>query len=193
MAAFDLSHLATLLSGVVITGLGFMIKRRITGAKAQERVTLFAGLADISAKMKQHGLSVDDVSAMEAFVSSKRRAGVLLASASAQTEVFREETAVEPEGYWTQAAMNQRADASFRTVDAQLAEALLELEHFSDGEHLRSAQEAWEHFREQQAEFAASQYAGGSIAPLIAASEAQAVTEQRLAWARAEIEERRRL
>jgi uncharacterized protein YecT (DUF1311 family) len=127
-----------------------------------------------------------------AFISSKRHQGNPLTGAFAQPPAVNigED---EPEGYWTQAAMNLRSAASYRTANAQLEEALLELEHFADPDDLRRVQDAWEVFRDQQAEFTASQYAGGTVVPLIRASEAEALTRQRLDWARAEVEERRKL
>lgn len=193
MPEFDLSHLVTLLAGGAVTGAGFLLKRVMTGAKIQEQVTLFAGLTDISAKMKEHGLSPDDVNALTAFVSSKRRAEKLQKEPEAVAAIAVDAEGDEPDGYWTQFAMNQRAAAALRTADARLEEALLELEHFAGSDELTRVQDAWERFRDEQADFAASQYAGGSIAPLIKASEAEALTLDRIAWARAEVEERRKL
>jgi uncharacterized protein YecT (DUF1311 family) len=86
--------------------------------------------------------------------------------------------------------MNQRAGASLQIATAQLEAVLLELEHHVGEEELRAVQTTWENFRDQQSNFAADQYKGGSIAPLIRASEAEAITQQRLAWARAELEDR---
>lgn len=188
MAQFDLSHTMMFITGVAIPSGGFLIKRLLTGARAQERVTLYAGLTDIAAKMKQHGVSAGDVTTVEAFISRKRREGVLITQTADETPATEDDK--RPAGYWSQASMNQRAGASFQTATAQLEEVLLELEHYVSEEHLRAVQETWERFRDEQADFAASQYEGGSIAPLIRASEAEAITQQRLAWARAELADR---
>lgn len=132
---------------------------------------------------------------MERYVLKKRREDSLLASAEARIdeEAQAEGEGREPEGYWTQLAMNQRAYAALHTAEARLAEALLELEHYEDPEQLGQVQAAWEQFKDAQVKFAGSLYEGGSIRPLIEAGEALALTEQRLAWVLAETEERRRL
>lgn len=187
---FDLSHALTLVTGIAIPSAGFLVRRLITGAREQERVTLYAGMTDIAAKMKQHGLSTDDVTSVAAFVSSKRRESALLTKADQPPSLTAREDAM-PDGYWTQAAMTERAAASLRTANAQLEETLVELEHFVGSDALREVQSTWERFRDEQAAFAGGQYEGGSIAPMIRAAEAEAITQQRLAWARAELEEQK--
>lgn len=178
-----------LLAGTLLTGVGFLLKRVLTGAAAQERVTRYVGLADIAAKMKAQGLSPADVAAVEAFVWGKRREAEIALQQS--TPAAADEPSNEPEGYWSQAAMNERAGAGYQTASAQLQEVLLELAHYV-GEELWRTQEAWEEFRDRQMALARAEFEGGTIAPLLAASEGESLTRERIAWAQAALEERKR-
>lgn len=189
-------HVVTFAAGIAVPAAGFLLRRALTGARHQERVTLYGGLAEIAAKMKTAGVSQEDVEAVDAYVRGKRQRRTALAklpgaaadAAAAEAALAPSSSAEEPEGYWTQAAMNQRAAASYATAIAQLREVLLELEHY-DGAGLWEAQAAWEAFRDKQAELAAAEFEGGSIVPLIRASEAASLTEERIAWARARLAE----
>jgi uncharacterized protein YecT (DUF1311 family) len=187
---FDASHLGMLLGGAAVTAAGFFLKRLLSGAATQERITRYAGLADIASKMKAHGLSKNDVLAVEQFIRGKEREAEIAAEDEPVPEQI-DESRNEPAGYWTQTAMNQRAAAAYRVADAQLRQVLLELEHYCGDEFYR-AQKAWEEFRDRQVEFARSEWDGGSIAPLIAAVEAETLTRQRIAWAQATLEQRKR-
>lgn len=186
MVALDVSHLLTLAVGAGLAGVGFLFKRLMTGARQQEHVAHFASLTDIASKMKATGISTADIAVVESFLRGKHRERTLLAEPQMEPAVLESE-GHEPDGYWTQAAMNMRAAATLKTAEAQLNEAVLELSHYY-GEKVWPLHKAWEEFRNGQATMMGN-HEGGSLAPLLWASEALSLTRQRLAWANAQLEE----
>ncbi|RYF31221.1 MAG: DUF1311 domain-containing protein [Comamonadaceae bacterium] len=167
----------------LVTASGFGLKRLITSAKRQERATLYSSLADLRSKMETAGVSFDDLDRFEAQIRSKAR----------ETSVALE-AAGEPDSYWTQGEMNHRARVDLELQDAELAVLLAELGGLV-GEKRRveldAAQEAWVRYRDLEAGFAASEYTGGSIMPLIRASEAASLTRERVAHIRAFLDDRK--
>ncbi len=186
LSMVDGSHLFALVIGAFLAGSGYLLQRAITGAATKEKIDRYSSLADIASKMKAQGLSPEHIAAVSRLVSGKRRE-VEIAAQNLEVDASIAET-IEPEGYWTQGAMNARASAAYNTATAQLHEALLNLSHYL-GEDLWEVQAVWEQFRDKQIELARAQFEGGSLAPFIAASEGEALTRQRLAWAQASLEE----
>ena len=186
----DPTNLIMIGIGALVASVGFIGRRMITGAKSQETLARYASLTEIGAKMKAHGLAPADIQAIDGFVRRKGREQEIATGGSLGSSRADPAATPEPDGYWTQYAMNVRATASLATAQAQLNESLLELEHYV-GEALEPVQASWEAFRDRQIELVAAEYVGGSIAPLIKASEAEELTRQRLAWAQAYIEELR--
>jgi uncharacterized protein YecT (DUF1311 family) len=84
----------------------------------------------------------------------------------------------------TQAAMNAQARAEFERADSKLNktyEALLKkLPDAWSKEKLKQSQRAWVAFRDAEAEFAADQARGGSMAPTIRYQTMAELTQQRI-------------
>lgn len=183
--------------GAALAGLGFLLRRQITGAQAHERVALLNSLADLKAKLVAGGMSLDQVSDLEAFLKEdKGSTSVVALDAIAGTQASTEGGLDDnlPQEYWTTVAMRGRAGARFDVVEAEIAEALAEL-HMLTRESRRTileqAQAAWQEFRASEASFAASQYEGGTLAPLIGTLRAIQVSEHRLTELRALVAERK--
>ena len=192
MPLLDPSHLLTLLGGAALAGAGFLLRRIITGAGRKERIDSFAGVTDIVAKLRQHGLTPAEVQEMAVFIAGKQRGRPTGEAPSGQMQVkSADDEDDKPQSYWTQGAMNGRAWASAHVADAQLQQALLELEHYAEDGELAQVQAAWEAYRDKQVSFAGNQFAGGSMASGVCALEREALTLQRLAWVTSEVADRR--
>ncbi len=159
------------LLGAVLASLGFLAKRWLTGAKTQEKATLYGALADLLAKLREHGFSLDHVRELESYFAGKIKtvgahselAGLEALRAEPPGEPDQLEGGREPDQYWTQYAMNVRAGAAFETADARLREALVELGTLiSEDEEraLEKVQRAWRLYRARQVRYAASLYRG---------------------------------
>jgi uncharacterized protein YecT (DUF1311 family) len=177
-----LEALGLLVAGAAVTTLGFVSKRLFTKASKHEEAALYSALADLKGKMIAADVSFADLDAFAAQIRSKVR------EADAKHAV-----GTEPNSYWTQAEMNRRAYAEFDVEDALLAQAVAELEGLVGEEpDLQAAQEAWIAYRDREADFAAAEYEGGSIQPLIRGSELAALTRERRARVEAMVTDRRR-
>lgn len=171
------------LVGAAVTALGFIGRRWMTGAGRHERASLYSNLTDLQSKMKAAGVSFAELDAFEAQLRAKVR----------ETDTTAN-NASEPSGYWSQAEMNHRAYAALDVEDARLNALLVELGGLvepAEKDALADAQGAWLVYRDQEAEFAAGEYEGGSIQPLIRASEAASLARERASRIQAFISERR--
>lgn len=104
---------------------------------------------------------------------------------TSQQEAFVE-NAVEviDSAYMTQVEMNAEAGRRANVARQQMERAIIALEQSGWLEErqlsaLQNAQESWEEYAKSQAEFAAAEFDGGSIAPLVYSSELEAVTISR--------------
>lgn len=156
-----------------LTAIGFLSKRWATGARRQERAGLYATLADLSGKMKAAGISLDDLDAIEAQLRAKVRQADAAISA---TE--------EPDRYWSQVEMNGRAFSALQVAEAKMGVELVDLSGRLDDRQqheLDDAQAAWLEYRDRHSSFVAGEYEGGSILPLVHASESTLLTNERTA------------
>lgn len=116
---------------------------------------------------------------------------------TSQQEVFVEH-AIEiiDSTYMTQLEMNMEAGRRAEVASQQMERAIIALERsgwLSDAQisDLQETQTHWEKYARAQAEFAASEFDGGSMAPLVQASELEAVTVTRTGELRRMLEEMR--
>ena len=173
---------AVAIIAAVLTALGFVARRHFTKASRHEQAALYSALTDLRTKMASANVSFTDLDAFEAQIRSKvREADMQLATENA-----------EPDRYWTQSEMNHRAYAEYEVENAKLLQAMAELGGLIDEDHLcQAAQEAWEIYRDREADFAAGEFEGGSIQPLIRATELSVLTRERVARIEATIKDRR--
>jgi uncharacterized protein YecT (DUF1311 family) len=182
---------------LVLGGIGFLIKRHLSHARHQERATLYSNLADLSVKLRNSGLSLDDLQSLELQIKTtvrQKKAAPLPRDEGPTLDVGP--AGNEPASYYTNAEMIRRANAALGIADAELDAALAELFGMLDESQHHYAQashDAWLEYRRREAELASSPYEGGSIVPLIEAFEAQAMTEERTRRVRAMVEEWRKL
>lgn len=179
--------LLTMLAGMV----GYFANRVLTRAGAQERASHLSILADLKAKMAASGLSVQDIQEFESQLKrgDNATASAVISAVSPNEETPTPETQL-PLHYWTTVAMNARASARLRSLDAQLDEVLTDLGTLlsdRETEALERAQRAWKAFRQRDMTFVAAEYYGGSIAPLVAISHGTAMTEDRINVMRADL------
>ena len=83
----------------------------------------------------------------------------------------------------TQLELNEEAASEFNKADAELNKVYGELRSLLDDEdkaRLKEVQLLWLKYRDANADFAASQFEGGSIAPLIYSSAMTSTTEDRV-------------
>jgi hypothetical protein len=71
----DVSTIVGAVSGALATaglgGAGYLIHRRITEAETHERATLYAVLGELAGQMKQHGISFEEIAALEGLLRKK--------------------------------------------------------------------------------------------------------------------------
>lgn len=83
----------------------------------------------------------------------------------------------------TQTELNDEAASAFKKADAKLNKVYTELRALLDDEEkarLKEVQLLWLKYRDANAEFAARQFEGGSIAPLVYSSAMTSTTEDRV-------------
>jgi len=108
-----------------------------------------------------------------------------MAVLTSQKEAFVENAIEEIDSaYMTQAEMNKEAGRRVDVVQRQLERAIIALERsgwMSDAQAaaLKGAQKRWLEYARAQAEFAAAEFEGGSMAPLIYAGELESATLSR--------------
>lgn len=90
----------------------------------------------------------------------------------------------------TQIELNMKAHKAFLKADAQLNGVYQQVRRSLDAEgklKLRDAQRAWIKFRDADCEWAADEYRGGSIMPLIYSNRAEQMTKTRIATLKARL------
>ena len=172
-------------------GLGFVIKRRLTGAKKQDRAAYLNTVADVGAKMRQHGMTLEEIGELEALMQNPA-----VAASSGVTEVVEQAANdEEPSAFLTNYAMKVRTGTAYSVADAQLNQALEDLRLLmtdKEWECLEKVQEHWKAYRHSLAESGRLEFEGGTHAGLASIFVALSETERRGAEVRAQVEERAR-
>lgn len=194
----------------LVAGLGYLIKRRITRAGTIDGVDRRLKLAELNKSLRDQDITVADLDALEAEIDGKRAAslreaadqldaidaapgGDLDAAPAGALEQDFEARGYEPR---TQAAMNMLAHSRLVEAEARLSDAFTEIMLMVDERErplLQAAQDAWESYRDRQAEFAAAEFEGGSIQPLIRSSQMRSITLARVAELESDIRYRKDL
>ena len=97
---------------------------------------------------------------------------------------WEREQAQKGGGIWPQLELNERAAKSYKLIESHLTAELVRwssLLRTDEKSYFNEAQTAWREFRDAQATLAASEYKGGTIAPMIYWGEMFEKTRQRLA------------
>ncbi|HZC38182.1 MAG TPA: lysozyme inhibitor LprI family protein [Sphingomicrobium sp.] len=173
-------------------GLSFLLVRWWTGTPKQEQATYLNTVADLGAKLRSHGMSIDEVRQLSDAVQNPS----IESSAAANTVVEQlsaDADASEPDAFQTNAAMKMRTSAAYEVAEAELNQALMDL-RLLVGEHewecVQKAQEHWRAYRRALEEWTLRQWEGGTGAGLAAGLVGMAETERRADEIRAQVEQR---
>lgn len=176
----------------LLGGVGYLGKRWLSRSRRHETTALYSNVADLMTRLRAEGLSLQDVQEFEAQIRTRVRQ--VKATPIPRTHESRAEEP-EPDTYWTTHSMVDRATASLGVREAELEAVLAELRSLlpdARGALLENSQEAWCAYRTAEAHLAASEFEGGTIMPIIRASEAESMTEERIKRVRAMVAEVRR-
>ena len=174
--------------GWFVHGLGFLLKRKLTGTPKSERAAYLNNVTDLAAKLRASGMTINDVHAFEAVLRNPA-----IASSEAASNVIDEGgVSDEPDAFHSNFAMKSRARAAYDVAEAQLGEALMDLRLLSGGndEALDEVQERWLAYRTALENREMAKYHGGTHATLALALAGLAETERRTEEVRAEVVER---
>ena len=179
------------LTGIVLgwfaNGLGFLMKRRLAGTPKSERAAYLNTVADLAAKLRASGMTIEEVHAFEAALRNPA-----VVSSGAATSVIDVADLEGARAFDTNFAMNTRARAAYDVAESQLSQALMDLRLLSGGDDkkLDEVQQRWADYRTALENREMSKYQGGSHATLALALAGLAETERRTEEVRAEVSER---
>ncbi len=188
-----LEKIALVIVGVLLSGLGYWIKRFVERKADTETLERHKKLLEINKQMTEQQVTVEDLKRLESALTGKAEAiaaysKTIESEATPLLELKRDEPI-------TQAEMNMVASNNFETAKQQMTSVLNELLSHLDGEEkaaLSESQRAWENYCFEQAEAAAISYQGGSIYPVIFFSEMESLAVERAARLQVELDHLRR-
>ncbi|MDB5437879.1 MAG: hypothetical protein JWM33_306 [Caulobacteraceae bacterium] len=168
---------------------GFFGGRFFTQARQREERSAYGEIAALMVTLREAGLSLDDVQAFDGALRASVRK--IKTAPPAQKLLKKVENEVEN---LNQTELNHRAAEGVAQADRDLEVVLQELFGLiSPGEvaSLQTVQTVWEDYREAETHLARTRYREGAVAGLMAATEYQQITQERIARLRAAVEERR--
>jgi len=177
------------LLGGFLAGIGYLLKRRIERRSIFDAIERNQKLLMLNKELRAQKISLSDLHELEAKILNKEKAAEQYAVTIKKE--LKDDMPLETKDFITQAEMNEHAYHSFKRADEKLQNILETMEIYLDKTELnilKNAHETWEIFRDKQAEFAANQYKGGSIQPLIYYSELERLTIERAASLQSEID-----
>jgi uncharacterized protein YecT (DUF1311 family) len=192
LGAFVLGFIADLLRSVFMPASTEWFNRLIPSARKKANVKENVLTLDIMEKLRSLGkdpklvklLLRDDADKFMNVLASQKDAFV--------------ENAIETinSTYMTQAEMNMEAGRRAGIARKQMDRAVAALEHSgwmneAQSAALKETQDRWETYAQSQARFAAAEFDGGSMAPLIFASELESATVTRTGEIKRMLEEMR--
>jgi len=183
-----------ILVGVLISGVGYLIKRFIEKKPESEVLEKHKKLLEINKQMTEQRVSIEDLRLLEAALTGKAEAiasysKIIESNATPLLEAKGDEPV-------TQAEMNMVASDNLDAAKDRMTSVLGELLAYLDGEERAAfveSQRAWENYCLEQAEASAISHRGGSIYPLIFFSELELLTVDRAARLQVELDQLRRL
>ncbi len=183
-----------ILVGLLISSFGYLIKRLVEKKSEVEHLERRRNVLEIHKQMKDQGLELEDLLKLESQLTGKQNL------ISKNKEEYQKEAlpllSEDEEHNLTQAELNERASQKFEKAKENLQIILKELSSKLDKpeqEALKKAQQAWEEYSIEQAFSASSSYRDGSIYNLIYLTELEAITIDRAARLKAELDELIRL
>lgn len=191
LGGFVLGFVADLLRSVFMPASTEWINHFIPSARRKANVEENILTLSIMEKLKSVGKDPDLVK------YARGDAAQFMSVLASQQEAFVE-NAIEiiDSTYMTQAEMNAEAGRRANIAGRQMERAVIALERSgwisaAQTVALEEAQERWEKYAHAQAKFAAAEFEGGSMAPLVYASELESATVSRTGELKRMLEEMR--
>jgi len=171
-------------------GLTFVLMRWWTGAPRHEQAAYLNSVADLAAKLRANGMTLNEVHQLEVIMRSPTVASTT--GANAVVEALAKDSE-GPSAFQSNLAMKARTGAAYGVSEAQLKQALMDLrlllsEH--EYEALEKAQDRWREYRLALEECARRQFEGGSNATLAMVVSGLSETERRTKEILAQTDER---
>jgi uncharacterized protein YecT (DUF1311 family) len=184
-----LEKLGLVVLGGLVTGIGYLLKRRIERKPVLDEIEKHQKLLMLNKEMREQRISLPDLKKLEEAILNKEKATERHAI-SIKKEI-KIATEIENREFITQAEMNEHAYEAFKRADEKLKNVIKSLERYLDKTeliNLGKVQDAWEVFRKEQAEFSSHEYRGGSIQPLIYYAELERLTVARAASLQSDVD-----
>jgi len=171
-------------------GFTFLVHRWWTGAPKQEQAAYLNSVADLAAKLKANGTTLEEIGQFEKIMRKPS-----LASSTAATEVVEaiEERPDTYAAFLSNVAMKVRTGADYGVADANLEKAVVDLRLLlreKEREALEAAQERWIEYRRALEVCAGLEFEGGTHAPLAGMIAGLTETERRTAEIYSQVHER---
>jgi uncharacterized protein YecT (DUF1311 family) len=181
-----------LVLGGIGTAAWFFWRRKAEQTPVFENIRKAEKLLSLRRELDKTNYSIADLRSLEdALMGRAEVAKKLSASFEQQAREIRE---LEFNGAMTQGEMNCIAAQAYKRAEQKLASTITKLKEILSPEgieHLDEANEAWRAYQRKHAAFAASQYEGGNIQPLIYATTVELVTITRIVELEAELKQLR--
>lgn len=188
-------------------GIGYLLKRYIEGKRETELVDNAHKWAKLYREVHDHAPTVDDILRIKATFMQKKGVANDASEDTKAIEVsakeapewmffgydltdWEREQAKNGKGIYTQLELNERASKSAMLIDGELSKTSVQLCGIlleNELNHFNSAMRDWEAFRVSQSTYAASQYEGGTIAPMVYWSEYFGITKTKIESLRSDL------
>lgn len=185
-----LEKMALVALGIILSAVGYLIKRAIENKPTFESLDKHKKLLDIHRQMNEQGIDLEGLRELEDKLTGKE-AAIQSHSAFLQAESSPLMDFSRPESM-TQAELNERAAERLKQAQLKMRAAIVGIDSRVVNEvsqALFASQTEWERYSASQAEAAAAAYKSGSIYPLVYLSELESLTNERTARLKAELDE----
>ena len=164
----------------VIGGVGWLIKRLITGERRREAASELTAVVDLLHKLKTSGMTMEEAKRLAAQFGR----GDAPSPISQQDVIDAKDDVDElPNQYGTTMAMKMRLGAQLDSVSAQLEQALVDLELLLDedeGKLLGKSQSNWAAYARSEAKLFSSTMSGGTMEGVLFLAEMIEQSEARI-------------
>jgi uncharacterized protein YecT (DUF1311 family) len=160
------------LAGVLVTSLGYLFKRRLEKSSVIEDLDIQLKLLEINKQMKEQNVTPEQLERMRNRLPSAKPSTTGIVEFAEQAPEFK-----------TQLEMNEFAEKEFRTLQLELeitVKALSSQKTEAWKKQFQESQVVWLEYRNRQAQLAADQFKGGTIAPFIYITEVSNITKNRI-------------
>ncbi len=188
-----LEKILLVLLGAVLSGIAYLLKRRIEKKHASDSLERHQKLLTIRKELNEQKLTVEDLRSLESALLKRNAKTENAEKMQDELSPLLEEN---NNALLSQFEMNMRADGNVKIAKAKLEQIYQELSfrlENKEREALEESHKTWEEYSRKHAEFSASSYEGGSIYPLIYLSTLESLVVERTALLKSELDEIRRL